>query len=236
MSPSPPHSRWRGVLWLRRFLLGTLFWVSVVTVLLVLPLRAINPATSMFMLRASGQGAEIEQQWVALDRISPLLGMSVIAAEDQRFVEHHGIDLASFQAAFTGWLDGSTGFGGSTITQQTVKNLFLWPEKNALRKGLEIWLALSMDLMLPKWRILEIYLNLAQFGEAQYGVEAAAQHFFDRPASRLNASQSALLAAALPNPLLFRVDKPNARMRDRQRWIERQVRQLGGVSFLGRLQ
>jgi monofunctional biosynthetic peptidoglycan transglycosylase len=185
----------------RRFLRGLLI---IIVVLILLPLvlvplySVVNPpVTTVMLLKALG-GAGIEKSWADIDDISPRLVRSVVMSEDVRFCEHHGIDWVEVKAA----LDSDSGRlrGASTITMQTVKNLFLWTSRSYVRKALEVPLALYADFVLSKRRIMEIYLNVAEWGEGIYGAEAAARHYFDVPASELGTVASARLAAVLPAP------------------------------------
>lgn len=168
--------------------------------------------------------------WVARDEISPWMPLAVIAAEDQKFPSHWGFDVAAIESV----LDNQNGRlrGASTLSQQTAKNLFLWDGRSWLRKGLEAGLTLGLESVWSKKRIITVYLNIAEFGDGIYGVEAASQRYFHKPASQLTLSESALLAAVLPNPLRFRADAPSGYVRQRQAWIMRQMRQLGGVGFI----
>jgi monofunctional biosynthetic peptidoglycan transglycosylase len=170
--------------------------------------------------------------WVARDDISPWMPLAVIAAEDQKFPEHWGFDVEAIESV----LDKENGRlrGASTISQQTAKNLFLWDGRSWVRKGLEAGLTLGLEGVWSKRRILTVYLNIAEFGDGIFGVEAASQHYFHKPASRLTMAEAALLAAVLPNPLRFRADAPSGYVRQRQAWIMRQMRQLGGVGFIQR--
>ena len=170
-----------------------------------------------------------------MESISPNAALAVIAAEDQRFPNHHGFDFAAIQDALDDQDEGKPLRGASTISQQVAKNLFLWSGRSLIRKGLEVWFTLLLELLWPKERILEVYLNIAEFGDSTFGVEAASQRFFNKSASRLIAIEAARLAAVLPNPLRYRADKPSAYVLKRQRWIERQMRQLGGVTYLDKL-
>lgn len=213
----------------------------IVSLLLVLALRWIPPLTSSFMLQSgwralwAAEDAAVRYDWTAMESIAPHAALAVIAAEDQRFPDHHGFDFAAIQEALDDQDEGKPLRGASTISQQVAKNLFLWPGRSLIRKGLEVWFTVLLELLWPKERILEVYLNIAEFGEYTFGVEAASRRFFNKPASRLTADEAARLAAALPNPLRYRVDKPSAYVLKRQRWIERQMRQLGGVSYLDKL-
>lgn len=173
--------------------------------------------------------------WVGMDNISPWMPLAVIASEDQHFPNHWGFDMDSISRA----LDFNSRHekrlrGASTLTQQTVKNLFLWDGRSWVRKGLEAGITVGMEALWSKRRILAVYLNIAEFGQGIFGVEAAARHYFHKPASHLTASEAALLAATLPNPLRFRADAPSGYVRARQQWILRQMRQLGGEDFLTR--
>ena len=181
-------------------------------------------------------GTRPSHDWVAWPEISPHAALAVIAAEDQRFLEHGGFD---FEAIDKAWSDAKRGRrlrGASTISQQVAKNLFLWPAQNWLRKGLETWFTLWIEILWPKQRILEVYLNSAEFGRGVWGIEAASRHFFRKPAARLNPYEAALLAAVLPSPKRFRVDRPSPYLRQRQQWILGQMQQLRRDDHLGGLQ
>ncbi|AFJ45498.1 monofunctional biosynthetic peptidoglycan transglycosylase [Shimwellia blattae] len=173
--------------------------------------------------------------WVGMDEISPWMPLAVIAAEDQKFPQHWGFDVQAIRMA----LDHNERHekrirGASTLSQQTAKNLFLWDGRSWLRKGLEAGLTAGIETVWSKRRILTVYLNVAEFGEGIFGVEAAAQHYFHKPARRLTPSEAALLAAVLPNPLRYRANAPSGYVRTRQQWILRQMRQLGGTGYLQR--
>ena len=172
-------------------------------------------------------GREIQHEWVPLRQISPRLLQAVVVSEDARFCSHYGIDIAALEHAIRDAQarGGLNVRGGSTISMQVVKNLFLWQEKSLGRKGVELMLTPLMEFILPKHRILEIYLNIAEWGPGIFGVEAAAQYHFRRSAARLNAQQSALLAAALPNPIIRRAGRPGTRVqRQARRVFKRAVR------------
>lgn len=200
-----------------------------------------TPPESAFMLarrvenlRAGRGFTALFQQSVPLGAISPNLQLAVIAGEDQRFPAHHGFDFVEVAQALEE-ASGEAPRGASTLSQQTVKNLFLWSQRHWIRKGIEAWYTLLLELVCSKQRILNLYLDFAEFGPDVYGAEAAARHFFDKPAARLSAEEAALLAAALPNPREFSVRRPGPQLRARQQWILRQMRQLGGVAYLARL-
>ncbi|AUI65539.1 MULTISPECIES: monofunctional biosynthetic peptidoglycan transglycosylase [Glaesserella] len=179
---------------------------------------------------------KIQYNWVSLDRISWQMQMAVIAGEDQRFPIHFGIDFDAIEAAIKrNSKSNKKPRGASTISQQTVKNLYLWHGTSWVRKGIEVPLTFLVESIWDKQRVLEVYLNIAEFGDGIFGVEAAAKHYFKKTASQLTLQESALLAAALPNPIIYRVKMPSQTMRNRQQWIIRQVNNLGGQSYLEKL-
>jgi monofunctional biosynthetic peptidoglycan transglycosylase len=195
-SGSRRKTAFRVVLWLI---------VAVVAVLLLpyllTPLyRVINPPSTLMLARWV-LGKRVDRTFVPLERIAPVLARSVITSEDGRFCSHRGVDWTEIQASIEDAEDITEARGGSTITQQTAKNLFLWGGRSFVRKGLEFPLALWIDLVVPKRRIMEIYLNIAEWGpNGEFGVEAGARHAFNKQASQLSAGEAALLAAMLPNP------------------------------------
>jgi len=171
--------------------------------------------------------------WVSMDQISSPMALAVIAGEDQKFPTHWGFDVDAIQLALdNNDKEDARVRGASTISQQTAKNVFLWDGRSWLRKGLEAGLTVGIETVWSKRRILTVYLNVVEFGDGIFGVEQAAQHFFHKPASRLTASQAALLAAVLPNPHIYKVNAPSAYVIRRQQWILRQMNQLGGDRFL----
>jgi monofunctional biosynthetic peptidoglycan transglycosylase len=198
-------------------MLRTVLLVLLVLVLLpyaLTPLYAVvdPPSTPMLWRRLTGE--RVEQTWVPLSRISPHLRLAVIVAEDGRFCSHYGIDLAEIQDAIQDAENLDDLRGGSTITQQVAKNLFLWQGRSFVRKALEAPLALWIDLVLSKRRILEIYLNVAELGpQGEFGAEAGARRAFGRPAQDLTAYQAALLAASLPNPVTRNASRPGPGLR-----------------------
>lgn len=220
-------------------LLGALLLAIVLVILL---LRWLPPPTSAFMLEARWQAYvagehdyHVQYRWVPLEEISPQVAVAVIASEDQQFPYHYGFDFSSIRAAVRAHEQGHKLRGASTITQQVAKNLFLWSGQSFVRKGLEAALTVLIEMLWPKERILEMYLNLAQFGRGVYGVQAAALRFFHIPASRLNREQSATLAATLPNPLRYRVDAPSRYVLTQRDWILHQMSNLGGPAYLDAL-
>ncbi|WOX07248.1 monofunctional biosynthetic peptidoglycan transglycosylase [Microbulbifer pacificus] len=212
--------------------LGATFVLA--TALLVLLLRWIDPPSSMVIQSWQQQsGRKAHQTWQPLEKISTNLQMAVIAAEDQKFPQHFGFDIGSLQKALSEKRKRTR--GASTITQQTAKNLFLWNGRSYLRKALEAWFTLLLEILWPKERILEVYLNIAEFGEGVYGAEAAARQFFGTSSQQLTRWQSGLLAAVLPNPKQMSARRPSAYVQSRAVAINKQVRQLGGSRYLDSL-
>lgn len=210
---------------------GVFFWLWYVLwrllVLLVLGLvllRFVPPPTSAFMLQSP---YPVQQHWVALDSLPEHLLLAVVAAEDQRFVQHFGIDMAEISKALEKYDDGDGLRGASTLSQQTAKNLLLWPGRSLLRKGLEAMLAVSLELLWGKKRILEVYLNIAEFGKGIYGVEAASQHYYGKPASKLSRNEAVRLVLLLPSPRKRDPHQLTPYLQQRVAWVERQMQQLG---------
>lgn len=180
----------------------------------------------------SDEPHQARSTWVPLEDIAPCMGLAVIAAEDQTFPDHNGFDWASIQKAVTHNEKSRRKRGASTVSQQTAKNLFLWSSRSWVRKGFEVYFTGAMELLWPKARILETYLNVVEFGDGLFGVEAASQAYFHKPAKRLRPSEAALLAAVLPNPHKFKVSAPSAYILGRQAWILNQMQQLGGEKLI----
>lgn len=195
----------------------------------ILAYRSHDPSGSTLMAWRRLSGEAVEHSWVGLDRISPFLVRSVIAAEDGRFCSHRGVDFVELDAAMKAADRAGDEIvrGASTITMQTVKNLMLWHSRSYLRKGLEIPLAIALDAAWPKSRIIEVYLNISEWGPGVFGAEAAARYHFGKPAARLSATEAALLAAALPNPLERNAGRPGPGLRRVAATIETRARSLG---------
>ncbi|QCF26665.1 monofunctional biosynthetic peptidoglycan transglycosylase [Hydrocarboniclastica marina] len=219
-------------LWRKLCLLAAFVVLAVLA--LILLLRFVNPPTSAFMLghQLSTSSSPLRHQWVEFESMSPWLPLAVMASEDQKFPHHWGFDIGSIGTALRNYSQGGRLRGASTISQQTTKNLFLWSGQSLARKGIEAALTAPLELLWTKRRIMEVYLNIAEFGEGIYGVEAASRHFFGVPASAITAKQAALLAAVLPSPKRFRVDAPSPYIQDRVSWIRRQMAQLGGPGIV----
>ncbi|PJR62060.1 monofunctional biosynthetic peptidoglycan transglycosylase [Raoultella sp. T31] len=220
---------------LRILLIAAAFWGGGIALFSILPV----PFSAVMLERQLGAWLSgnfqyvAHSDWVGMDEISPWMGLAAIASEDQKFPEHWGFDVSAIEKALAhNERQENRVRGASTLSQQTAKNLFLWDGRSWLRKGLEAGLTVGIETVWSKKRILTVYLNIAEFGEGTFGVEAASQRYFHKPASQLTASEAALLAAVLPNPIRFRADAPSGYVRSRQAWILRQMRQLGGEEFM----
>lgn len=175
---------------------------------------------------AHGEKIKLKHHWVPLDKISPSLPVAVMASEDQIFLKHHGFDFGQIEDAAVDRIKGKRKRGGSTISQQTAKNVFLWPTSSWVRKGFEAYFTVLIELMWNKQRIMEVYLNSIEMGDGIYGAEAVAQQHFDRPASDLTRANCALIAATLPSPLKFNSRHPSRYMLNRQTIIMQQMRHI----------
>lgn len=200
--------------------------------------RWVDPPFSSYMAQLwiqeawKGEWPTFGHDWVDYDAISPEMRLAVVAAEDQKFPIHRGFDLESIRQAIADKRDGGRLRGASTISQQVAKNLFLWHGRSLWRKGAEAYVTLIIELLWPKRRILEVYLNIAETGPKVFGVAAASRRYFRVEPERLSRPEAALLAAALPNPSGYRIDAPSAHLRERQRWIMGQMKALGGPAYL----
>lgn len=220
--------------WLGRIFWKTLVWFFILSVASVFlfrwmpvwftPLMIIR---SLEYLRADEEKIEINYRWVSIDEISKPMQLAVIASEDQKFLEHNGFDWEAMEKAWKGNKNGKNVKGASTISQQTAKNVFLWPSRTYLRKGLEAYFTFLIELIWTKERILEVYLNVAEMGKGQYGVETAAREFYQTDASSLNQRQAAMIAAILPSPRRWNPARPTPYLVGRQAWIMTQMRNLG---------
>ena len=218
-------------------------WLVVVfiaaSVLAVASLRWINPPFTAFMAAAQGAAWSsrdpnylYRHSWVDLNRISPNLPLAVVASEDQKFPAHWGFDVPAIEKAYSLNQHSHKVRGASTISQQVAKNLFLWSGRSYFRKGLEAYFTVLIEALWPKRRILEVYLNIAEFGYGTYGAEAAAQRFFHKPAAQLSRADAAALAAVLPNPERFSAVAPSRYVQQRREWILGQMQALGGPEML----
>ena len=215
----------------RRVLRGTL-WVLPAVVLVILVLRFVPPPTSAFMLvrHVEGifaEGPAVRYAWTPMESIPRHMALAVVAAEDQNFPTHFGFDVDAIARAVEHNDKGGKIRGASTITQQVAKNLFLWSGRSYVRKGLEAGLTVLLELLWSKERILEVYLNIAEFGDGTYGVGAASKRFFGKTPARLTRGEAALLAAVLPSPRRLFAHRPSPYLHERARWVQTQMRQLG---------
>jgi monofunctional biosynthetic peptidoglycan transglycosylase len=209
---------------------------------LVVALRWLNPPVSAFMIEAQMQAWAtrdkqfvLRHKWVALDRISPNLALAVVASEDQKFPAHFGFDVTAIEKAYALNQHSHQVRGASTISQQVAKNLFLWSGRSYFRKGLEAYFTLLTEAFWPKRRILEVYLNIAEFGPGLYGAEAASLQYFRHPAASLSRSEAASLAVVLPNPERISAVRSTAYVEQRRRWVLDQMQALGGPDMLGEI-
>jgi monofunctional biosynthetic peptidoglycan transglycosylase len=220
--------------WGRR-LLYMLLGAAGLSFAVVLPLRWVDPVSSAFMLADDSGITPIEFEWLDWDKLGDSVPLAMIASEDQRFADHFGLDLKAIQKAVDEKDDRGYLRGASTISQQTAKNLFLWPGRSFSRKALEAWLTVVMELGLPKRRILEIYLNIAEYGPGIYGVGAASRHYFGKSPAQLGDHEAALLAAVLPNPKQLQLNPPSDYVRERQAWVMTQIARLRREAWLTRI-
>ncbi len=196
--------------------------------LLILVFRVVPPPVTPLMLIRLAQGQELHRDWAAYGEIAPALADAVVAAEDNLFCEQAlGFDFGALGEQIAAWRRGERPRGASTITMQTAKNLLLWPGRDPVRKLVEAWLTPQVALLWPKRRVMEVYLNIVEFGPGIYGAEAAARAFFGKPAAALSRREAARLAAVLPNPLEWSAERPGPYVRRRAAIIERRITQLG---------
>jgi monofunctional biosynthetic peptidoglycan transglycosylase len=213
-----------------RYFLMVCFTVVLISILLVLPLKWLNPSVTAFTLRDDSMSYHLTDYWVEYESVSPQILMAVIAAEDQKFPNHMGLDFQSIRKSI--FEKRAKVRGASTISQQLIKNIYLWPGRSYIRKGVEAWLTLWMELLLPKKRILEIYVNVVEYGPGVYGVGKASQQFFGHKPKAVNQLQASLLAAVLPQPKSSSVTLPSSYLIGRASDIRRSIRALGGVGYL----
>ncbi len=217
----------------------TLFLLSIAWVLLY---RWVSPPATLHMLKrraeagaASREDPQILYRFVSLEEMSDELPLAVVASEDQLFPVHNGFDVDAILDAFQRNRKGGNIRGGSTISQQVAKNVFLWHGRSYFRKGVEAYFTMLIEVLWGKERILEVYLNIAEMGDGVFGVEAACQKYFKKPASDVKRQQAALLAATLPNPIKYSAVWPSGYVLKRRRRIARAMRSLGGVSYISKI-
>jgi monofunctional glycosyltransferase len=223
---------------LARWTAAAILAAAAISIVAVAAFRWLPVPMTAFMVderrAAADRGEQLRQRhvWVPWERISRQAALAVIASEDQRFLRHDGFDFEAIQKAVSDAQRGRPLRGASTISQQVAKNLFLWPGQSWVRKGLEAWYTVWIELLWPKRRILEVYLNSAQFGRGVWGVEAASREFFGTDAARLTREQAALLAAVLPSPTRYRVANPGPYVHERQAWILGQMNAVAAAGLL----
>jgi monofunctional biosynthetic peptidoglycan transglycosylase len=218
-----------------RYVAAAVIALVLLSILLVLPLRWLEPPTTAFMLKDQSGRVPVLYEWTDWPMLGTRAAIAVVAAEDQKFADHFGFDLESIQDSVKEYGEGASLRGASTITQQVAKNLYLWPGRTFIRKGLEAWFALLIEVFWTKERILEVYLNVAEFGPGLYGVPAASRVYFYKTPATLTDAEAALLAAVLPNPHRLDAGRPSAYVRERQRWIVRHMQRMHRESWLTRI-
>jgi monofunctional glycosyltransferase len=218
------HFSWKAAMWFLIISIGSVIFFRWVPV----------PLTPLMLIRcveqkADGREMKLKKDWVQLEEISPNLQLAVVCSEDQNFIKHNGFDFEAIDKAMAYNEKHKKTRGASTISQQTAKNVFLWPGRSWIRKGFEVYFTFLIEVFWSKERIMEVYLNVIEMGDGIYGAEASAQTFFKKKAKNLSASESATIAAVLPNPRKFNAAKPSAYVQGRRSWILRQMNFWGGV-------
>jgi monofunctional biosynthetic peptidoglycan transglycosylase len=214
-----------------------ILWFVLVSVLWVLAYRFINPPITLLMVqrnferKAADKKGKIEKKWVKFEDISDNMKRAAVAAEDQLFLKHVGFDIKAIEKAYASNAKGKKVRGGSTISQQTAKNVFLWPGRSFIRKGFEAYFTLLIELIWSKERILEVYLNVIEMGDGIYGAEAAAQAYYGKSCTKLSRAEASLIAACFPNPLRWTPKKPTSYIYHRQYLIMRNMKRLGPLDF-----
>lgn len=213
-----------------RFLLKTLLWFVGLSILLVLLYRFVPvPFTPLMAIRIieGGTAQQTRHDWVPIEEISDAMKLAVICSEDQNFMSHNGFDYEAIKKAYAGNKSGKRLKGGSTISQQTAKNVFLWPKRSWLRKGMEAYFTFLIETLWSKERILEVYLNSIEMGDGIYGVEAAANYWFNKKAKNLTRHEAASIAVILPNPRVYRASPRSSYLEGRKQWILKQMQNYG---------
>jgi len=212
-----------------KFILKLFIGFFVLSIVSVIIFRWVPvPITPLMIIRcieqkADGKDMTLKHDWVSLEEISPKLQLAVVCSEDQNYLQHFGFDWGAIEKAMKANEEGKKLRGGSTISQQTAKNVFLWPGRSFVRKGFEAYFTLLIEIFWSKERIMEVYLNSIEMGKGVYGAEAAARHWFKKPAKKLSKDESAAIAAILPNPLKYVANPPTAYVSKRKEWIKQQM-------------
>jgi monofunctional biosynthetic peptidoglycan transglycosylase len=210
-------------------------WFFIVSIFSVIFFRWVPiPVTPLMLIRCveqkvDGKEMRLEKDWVSLEEISPTIQLAVVCSEDQNFIKHNGFDFEAIDKAMEYNEKHKKKRGASTISQQTAKNVFLWPGRSWIRKGFEVYFTFLIETFWSKERIMEVYLNVIEMGDGVYGAQAAAKNFFKKDAKYLSKSEAATIAAVLPNPRKFNAAKPSGYILKRQGWILRQMSFWGGV-------
>lgn len=233
-APSKPHTRAKRIF---RIVGKVLLWYFMVTILWVLAYRFINPPITLLMVQrnwersADDKPSKMERKWVDFEDISDNMKRAAVSAEDASFMSHMGFDIKAMEKAYESNAKGKKIRGGSTISQQTAKNVFLWPGRSFIRKGFEAYFTLLIEILWSKERILEVYLNVIEMGDGIYGAEAAAQAYYGKSCSNLSKSEASLIAACFPNPRRWTPKRPTAYIRHKQYLILRNMRRIGPLDF-----
>ena len=223
-----------------KFILKTILWFFIISIGLTIIYRFVPvPVTPLMLIRCveqkqDGKDMKLKKDWVSYDEISPALPLAVVAAEDQLFIDHYGFDFNAIEKALKNNEKKSKRKkmkGASTISQQTAKNVFLWPSRTWVRKGFEVYFTGLIEIFWSKQRILEVYLNVVEMGDGVYGAEAAARHHFKKSAAKLSRSEAAAIAACLPNPRKWSASKPTGYISGRQAWILRNMNNIERLDF-----
>ncbi len=224
--------------WIWRLIWKTTLWFFALSIGLTILYRFVPiPITPLMVIRLVEQAFDEKKEvrlykdWVPFSEISKNAPQAVYGSEDQKFLDHNGFDFESMEKAWENNKKGKRVKGASTITQQTVKNVFLWPSRSYLRKGLEAYFTVLVEFLWSKERIMEVYLNVIEMGDGIYGIEAAAQTYYKKPAAKLNRNQAAMIAAVLPNPRRWNPSRPTNYIVGRQAWILRQMNNLAPIGF-----
>ncbi|MDT8414975.1 MAG: monofunctional biosynthetic peptidoglycan transglycosylase [Flavobacteriaceae bacterium] len=227
----------RAIRYVFKLMIKAFLWFLLLSIALVILYRFVPvPLTPLMVIRAIEQKTEgkkvvLKHDWVSMENMSPHLQLAVVSSEDQLFLSHRGFDVQAIEKALENNQKGRRIKGASTISQQTAKNVFLWPNRSWIRKGFEVYFTFLIETFWDKERILEVYLNSIEMGPGIYGAEAASQFWFHKSAKNLNRDQSAALAAILPNPLRYKANPPSNYIQQRKNWILRQMNNLGPLYF-----
>lgn len=219
------------------FLIKGISVFAIVSILSVIAFRFIPvPVTPLMLIRCSqqlfeGKEMRLKKDWEPIENMSQSLPLAIIASEDQNFMDHNGFDLQAIEKAIKHNEKHKRKRGASTISQQTAKNVFLWPGRSWIRKGFEVYFTVLIELFWDKERIMEMYLNVVEFGKGVYGAEAASREFFNKPAQKMLASECAMLAVVLPNPRKYSAVRPGNYLRKRQQWVLGQMNNIGRLDF-----